>query len=72
MKINKKNQFQIGETFQFGLIRLKCVISGKGNYCTDCFFHDTNCDEIYTKVIGSCAKEQRYDKTDVIFVKSED
>lgn len=72
MKINKKNQFQVGETFQFGLIKLKCVIAEKDNYCTNCFFHDINCDEIHIGVVGSCAKRQRHDKTDVIFVKLEE
>ena len=72
MKINKKNQFQIGETFQFGLIRLKCVTSEKANFCVDCFFRDGNCDKKQTEVIGTCVASQRNDKTDVIFVKSED
>ena len=72
MKINKKNQFQIGETFQFGLIRLKCVTSEKENFCVGCFFCDINCHEKYTEVIGLCGKRKRDDKTDVVFVKSED
>ena len=70
MKINKKNQFQIGETFQFGLIRLKCVISEKGGFCIDCYFSDIgmNCDKI-KHIIGCCSFTGRYDLTGVIFKK---
>ena len=72
MKIDKKNQFQIGEVFQFGLIKLKCISSEKENYCNGCFFEPDNCIETHLESTGPCAKQQRHDKTDVIFVKSED
>jgi len=37
----KKVMFDIGEEFQMGLIRLKCITqrADLGGYCEGCFFH---------------------------------
>lgn len=69
----KKTEFKIGETFQCGLIKLKVEESrGESSCCDGCFFH-FRCFKASTGVIsGSCARTDREDKTDVIFVKVED
>lgn len=66
-----KKNFKIGETFQFGLIRLKCE-EAKENDCTSCYmFKFPNACKEFRECIGCCLKEMREDKTDVIFVKVE-
>ena len=72
MKINKKIQFQIGETFQFGLVILKCIAKTEETFCNNCFFRYSNCINEHLESVGPCVASQRRDKTDVIFVKSED
>lgn len=71
-----KKEFAIGETFQYGLAKLKCVKAPcKGRYdsCSQCIFYD-DCQEVCSipYFIGNCYKTQREDKTDVIFKKVED
>lgn len=57
-------EYKVGETFQFGLVKLKCVAHGK-NDCSGCALSCTNpC----KKFVGECASYKREDHTDVIFV----
>lgn len=66
-----KTEFEVGEVFQCGLMKLKCV---EGKRCTDCFFDKF--DDIKhgdcLDIIGACWDEDRKDGKEVIFVKAED
>lgn len=65
-----KKEFKVGEVFQCGLVKLKCIkYCGIIQKCDACFFGYTECSH---KILGSCSKINREDKTDVIFVKVED
>lgn len=61
-----KKEFKIGEVFQCGLVKLKCVKSGRT--CHGCYFARGCRNEIK----GYCAAETREDGNCVIFVKVED
>lgn len=68
----KKKEFKIGETFQCGLVKLKCI-EAYDSTCKGCYFEDifeTQCQSF----IGNCGMIDRDDKKDVIFklVKVED
>lgn len=69
-----KTEFEVGEVFQCGLIKLKCVEQGAPHVvypCKGCvfkFFDEDSC----SFIIGECSKDIREDKKDVIFVKEED
>lgn len=66
-----KKEFKVGETFQCGLVKLKCV-KAEETICEGCFLDDI-C-EFYSQcnaLIG-CCDASREDKTDVIFVKVEE
>lgn len=68
----EKKVFDIGEEFQVGLVRLKCVAQRKDKptSCEGCFFHDINdCSGTIPEFIGGCASYEREDSQDVIFVK---
>lgn len=70
--IMPNKEFKVGETFQCGLVKLKCV---KSKFtCDGCYFLGSSLDcAIINKIItGSCIKPEREDKTDVIFVKVEE
>lgn len=69
MKQEKKTYYEVGEEFQAGLVRLKCVESENGrNVCNGCFFRDNeDCTYITTNIIGECVSSGR-DGKDVIFV----
>lgn len=60
-------EYKVGEVFQFGKIKLKCIL---GTGCKDCFFNRFKYDDdvfIRKNIIGVCS--ERKDKNDVIFVK---
>lgn len=63
-------EYQIGETFDFGKIRLKVV--EQSWICEGCVF-DEDCpmryDLIRNKILGSCDALGRTDQKDVIFVE---
>lgn len=61
-----KKEFKVGETFQCGLIKLKCIEYTGSRYCCDECFIGWGCRR---EIFGSCSKEVREDKTDVIFVR---
>lgn len=59
--------YKIGEVFQFGRIKLRCV-EGKG--CHGCFMR-ASCPEMWeemSRYIGHCSSFHRADKKGVIFV----
>lgn len=62
----EKKEFKIGEVFQCGLVKLKCIKSS--SLCANCYFI-RRCNH---EITGYCFAESRDDKTDVIFVKVED
>lgn len=67
-----KTEFKIGETFQCGLVKLKCEIK-RDSCCGGCFFNSPMYEcENNEYFIGSCLSKRRNDNTDVIFVKVED
>lgn len=70
---SEKKEFKIGETFQFGLIKLKVVKSTKWNSCEGCYMTNLpgQCKSYYD-LIGKCLRGEREDKTDILFVKVED
>lgn len=66
-------EFKVGETFQCGLIKLRCEESQIiGSCCEGCFFNFRCFKEITRNIAGPCARTHRKDKTGVIFVKVED
>ena len=73
----KKKEFAIGETFQFGLKKLKVVEREYGqNPCRLCAFAcycdpDTFLDFIYP-FVGCCSYSDRFDNKDVYFVEVEE
>lgn len=66
-----KKEYKIGETFQCGLVKLKCKKAING--CVGCFLCDIITFQDDCKIlVGECDKRMREDKQDVIFVKVED
>lgn len=64
----KKKEYNVGEEFQVGRCRLKCI--EQQNECTGCFFFPFyDCSDIKRNMIGECTPNRREDKKDVIFVK---
>lgn len=61
----KNKEFKIGEVFQFGFIKLKCVESTT----KDCHGCVLSCTSPCRKFVGECAFYKRQDKKDVIFVE---
>lgn len=67
-----RKEFAIGETFQYGLVKLK-VVECESNSCEGCFFDCRKYECDYNEhFIGSCFSKQREDNKNVIFVKIED
>lgn len=67
---SKKTEFKIGEEFQFGLIKLKCIKEpGNDNPCQGCYFNNNFGSLCHLDVAGNCCKLDRTDKTGVIFVE---
>lgn len=65
-----KKEFKVGETFQCGLVKLKCIKSEAS--CFRCYFvNEDNCFS-FSKIVGPCYHSEREDKTNVIFVKVEE
>lgn len=65
----KKSEFAVGEEFQFGRLRLRCVREQE-EPCYGCYFADIdkNCLD-FSDLLGYCSVLNRTDKTDVIFVE---
>ena len=70
----KKKEFAIGETFQFGLKKLKAIKEGS-NGCDCCALSDI-CSEFLCRItnqfVGPCDRLYRSDGIGVIFVEVED
>lgn len=70
----EKKEYQIGEVFQCGLVKLKCVkakcVTRK---CYDCYlYYDWEDICLGQNFVGECEWRDREDKNDVIFVKVEE
>ena len=74
-----KKEFKIGEEFQCGLTRLKCIEKNNDSAvyefdyseCGSCVFRElwyVDCNII----TGKCSRSNRSDKTDVIFIEVKD
>lgn len=72
--MENKTEFQIGEEFQCGLVRLKCIAQREdlGTDCTGCILDGINCCAKIDILMGRCADYERTDKRNVIFVKVEE
>lgn len=70
-----KKEFEIGEIFQLGLVKLKVEKTDAKlcEQCENCYLYEDieNCRQLLN-IIGSCEAKNRKDKTDVIFVKVEE
>lgn len=72
----KKTEFAVGETFQFGLKKLKVVEQPPSPRCTKCLFYGF-CEPDYFQdyilpLVGECVSYERSDKKNVMFVEVED
>lgn len=68
-----KKEFRIGETFQCGLVKLKCCekVIDDTERCEKCFFnYYGKCIDKFN-IAGYCSHLNREDKTNIIFVKVE-
>lgn len=64
----QKKELKVGEIFQCGLVKLKCV---KGKcFCEGCYFYEQN--KNCPKDCGNCSALSRKDGIGVIFVKVEE
>lgn len=68
-----KKEFKIGEVFQYGIAKLKCVKAPcGGRKCYECvLYYDWEDVCLGQDFAGECGRRDREDKTDVIFVKVE-
>lgn len=68
-----KKEFKIGEVFQCGLIKLKCVESiDELNPCKECVLASHVGCVGAIGILGGCSAFNREDETNVIFVKVEE
>lgn len=69
-----KKEYKVGETFQLGFFKLRAEKPQKGvNPCRICFISELTSDcRVFKQVIGECSFKKREDKTDVIFVNTEE
>ena len=63
--------YEVGEEFQFGRIKLRVEKCDNPIDCENCFFEDTVCIN-HIAIIGECDGEGRVDGTSVKFVKVEE
>ena len=63
-------EFKIGEVFQFGKKKLKCVENTE-SLCDGCIFRDFTFDVCKSVVhfVGECAFQKRQDEKNVVFVE---
>lgn len=61
-------EYKVGEVFQFGKKKLKCV---EGCKCSDCAMNDLEIEgcEYMSYFLGACAARDREDHTGVIFIE---
>lgn len=59
----------IGEVFNYGSLRLRVEKTGGENVCEGCVFYDRNwCTGFNDNITGSCSKNDRTQKEDIVFV----
>ena len=68
----EKKEFTVGEVFDAGLVRLKCVDAPEPDLgCEGCIFNDhITCGSVDV-VAGPCNHVEREDGKDVIFIKAD-
>lgn len=67
----EKKEFKVGEVFDAGLVRLKCVeAQASDSGCEGCIFYDFSCGAIDV-VLGPCNCTEREDGNNVIFIKAD-
>lgn len=64
----EKKEFKVGEVFDAGLVRLKCV---EGDTCDRCIFEDYDSCSCIDIIIGPCGHIDRQDNKNVIFIKAD-
>lgn len=63
----EKKEFKVGEVFDAGLVRLKCV---EEDSCEGCIFNYFTCGAVDV-IAGPCSHAEREDNRDVIFIKAD-
>lgn len=67
----EKKEFKVGEVFDAGLVRLKCVEPTAPNAgCEGCIFNYLTCGAVPV-IAGPCSYVEREDNRDVIFIKAD-
>lgn len=67
----EKKEFKVGEVFDAGLVRLKCVEATAPNLgCEGCIFNYFTCGAVDV-IAGPCNHEEREDNRGVIFIKAD-
>lgn len=67
----EKKEFKVGEVFDAGLVRLKCVEpTAPDGGCEGSIFNYFTCEAVDV-VVGQCNHAQREDNRDVIFIKAD-
>lgn len=67
----EKKEFKVGEVFDAGLVRLKCVEPTAPNAgCEGCIFNYFTCGAVHV-IAGPCSHAEREDDRDVIFIKAD-
>lgn len=65
----EKKEFKVGEVFDAGLVRLKCVeATAPDAGCEGCIFNYFTCGAVVT---GPCNHAEREDNRNVIFIKAD-
>lgn len=65
----EKKEFKVGEVFDAGLVRLKCMEPTAPNAgCEGCIFNYFTCGAVDV-IAGPCSHAEREDNRDVIFIK---
>lgn len=67
-------EYKVGEVFQFGKIKLKCVENMEDDPCSGCVFLDSHISicESLPKFIGECCYLSRNDRKSVIFIEAKE
>lgn len=67
----EKKEFKVGEVFDAGLVRLKCVEpTAPGAGCEGCIFNYFTCEAVDV-IAGPCNHAEREDNKNVIFIKAD-
>lgn len=67
-----KREFEIGEVFDLGLVKLKCVkAKSPTDLCRGCVFEKFHECGVIDKMVGPCTSLERGDGNCVIFIKQD-